>query len=381
MLFVIDFTCELCVAENVTRFLRCVAANNNIDEDLSKSAPTAIYFLKEGEKREASGDFAGAIGSYTKALAIEDHYLLHYKRGCVYQKIGDLEQAAADFEVFIVGSEEAARKEIPKDGFRGGVEAANRAAALKRARSAITKVAFRRILKPVNPFDVDFSSKKFYDWKLAAIADTPEETLMLKEKPHEAAYRMGVKSLLLGKYEEAIRSLGEAIRMKPEDARFFLFRGMAYALQSSEGGLLGSSRGTEELGKSESESDLARALELSKGNESLEHVCLRTKHSLTAYENDLTSRRAMRSKAVRSVPWGFVGAFAFLLGSIWTIIGIGEFVTYASSAQLVNMINGLSFVLGGVIELFGVFSVYKGKRKLGGLLILVGIVILYLLIT
>jgi tetratricopeptide (TPR) repeat protein len=246
-------------------------------------------------------------------------------------------------------------------------------------------VTFRRILKPINPFDVDYSSKKFYDWKVAAIADTPEETLMLKEKPQEAAYRMGVRLLLLEKYEEAIRSLSEAIGMKPEDARFYLFRGMAYALQSCKGGLLGSSRGSEELGKSESESDLARALELSKGNESLEHVCLRTKHSLIAYEDDLARRRAKRVRALRSAPWSLVGAiasvFGFGLGLIWTIIGIGQFVTYASSAQLVNMTNGLSFVLCGVIELLGVFSIHKEKRKLGALLVFVGILVLYLLIT
>ena len=351
-----------------------------LDEDLSKNVFPINYYLKEGEKREASGDFAGAIDTYTKALAIEDHYLLHYARGCVYQKMGDLEQAAADFEVFIIGSAIAAEKEIPKDGFWGGYEAANRAATLNRARSTITKVTFRRILKPISPFDVDYSNKKLFNWKQAAVADTPEETLMLKEKPQEAAYRMGVKFFLLGKYEEAVRSLNEAIKMKPEDARFYLFRGMAYALQSRKGGLLGSSRRTEELSESEFESDIARALALSKGNESLEHVCLRTKQSLVDslvdYEHELARR-----KAVRSMPWVFVSAFGFLLGSIWTIIGIGEFVTYASYAQLVNIANGLSFVFCGAIELFGVFSIYKGKRKLGALLFFAGILFLFLLIT
>lgn len=58
-------------------------------------------YLKQGKKCEASGDFQGAIDSYTNALNETDYYLVHCKRACAYQKIGEMEKAAKDFEVFL----------------------------------------------------------------------------------------------------------------------------------------------------------------------------------------------------------------------------------------------------------------------------------------
>lgn len=134
----------------------------------------------------------------------------------------------------------------------------------------------KRILRTLNPFDVDYSNKKLYSWELAMIADTPEEAMkMRKEEPQETAYREGVLLFLLGKHKEAILNLNEAIEMNSEDARSYLFRGIVHTIHSRKSGMFGSSRSAKEQSKTQARNDFERVSALSKDNAIIENARIR----------------------------------------------------------------------------------------------------------
>jgi len=215
-------------------------------------------YVKEGEKCEASGDLKGAIESYTKAIEMRIYkdkpdYMLHYKRACTYEKMRELEKAADDFRVFLSADD----RELKASSLAGAISSFTIGWQRATAQSCLTEQTLERLLSTYE-FDVGYSNKKLYDWG----RKFKEVSKMLKENPKEAAYRMGVVCLLQGKHEEAIQHLDEAIEMNPEDARSYLFRGIAHTLQSHKGGLFGPSRSAKELSKNKAMSDFERVIAL-----------------------------------------------------------------------------------------------------------------------
>jgi tetratricopeptide (TPR) repeat protein len=210
---------------------------------------------------------------------------------------------------------------------------------------------------------------------------------MLEKNPQEAAYRKGVKCFLQGKHERAIQYFDEAITINPEDARSYLFRGMVYALQSQKGGLFGPSSSAKEISKAKFESDLQRALALSKDNEVVKRACSRAKYWLVDYAKQIADARAQHAREEKnplrlagSLAFGIFSVFAFLLGSIWMIVGVRAVVEYAFYARL-SLTSGVSFMVLGALVLFGGFSIYRRKRKRGIILIIAGILILFILVA
>lgn len=236
--------------------------------------------MKEAKKRETSGELGGAIESYTAAIefaracAREPDYMLYYKRACTYQKMGEVEKAADDFKVFLLADDRHAKLDTDPWGFLvGATKAAQIGLQQAKAQRCVTQQAFKKILSTYD-FSVDYSNKKLYDWGHVMIGDTSEESRkMLKEKPQEAAYRIGVKHLLQGKHKKAIQHLDEAIKMNSEDARSYLFRGIAYALQSHKDGRFGPNRSARKLGKTKAISDFERAKALSKDDALTKQTC------------------------------------------------------------------------------------------------------------
>ena len=216
-------------------------------------------YVKEGEKCEASGDLKGAIDSYTKAIEMRIYkdkpdYMLHYKRACAYEKMKEMEKAADDFRVFLSADD---RSYGQASSLSGAFGAAKIGWQRGTAQFRLTEQTFERVLSTYD-FDVGYSNKRLYDWG----RKFKEASKMLKENPQEATYRMGVACLLQGKHEEATRHLDKAIEMNPRDARSYLFRGIALALQSREGGLFGPSRSAKELSKTKAMSDFERVIAL-----------------------------------------------------------------------------------------------------------------------
>jgi len=226
-------------------------------------------YVEEGEKCESSGDLDGAIESYTKAIEMRIYkdkpdYMVHYKRGCAYEKKGEMEKAADDFRVFLSADD---RSYGQASSLSGAFGAAKIGWQRGTARSSLSKHTFERVLSTYD-FDVDYSNKRLYSWW----GYFKEASKMLKENPQEATYRMGVVRLLEGNHKEAIQRLDEAVEMNPEDARSYLFRGIAHALQSRKGGILGPSRSARELSKTKAISDFERAIALRKDDAIIEQA-------------------------------------------------------------------------------------------------------------
>jgi tetratricopeptide (TPR) repeat protein len=225
-------------------------------------------YVKEGEKRDSSRDFGGAIESYTKALEMKIYkdkpdYMVHYKRGCTYEKMGEIEKAVDDFKIFLSADD----RQLKASSFAGAVDSFTIGWQRTTAQICLTNYTFEKLLRTYD-FDVGYSNERFYDWghKFKKVRGT------LKESPQETTYRMGVAHLLQEKHKEAIQHLDEAIEMNPEDARSYLFRGIAHAFESRKGGLFGPSRSAKELSKSRAISDFDRAIALSKDNALIEQA-------------------------------------------------------------------------------------------------------------
>jgi len=234
-------------------------------------------YVKEGEKCESSGDLGGAIEGYTKAIEMRIYkdkpdYMVHYKRGCAYEKKGEMEKAADDFKVFLSADD---RSYGQASSLSGAFGAAKIGWQRGTAQFRLTEQSFERVLSTYD-FDVDYSNKRLYSWG----RKFKEASKMLKENPQEATYRMGVVRLLEGNHKEAIQRLDEAIKVNPEDTRFYLFRGIAHALQSRKGGIFGPSRSAKELSKTKAMSDFERAIALRKDDAVVEQAG-KWKNSLT----------------------------------------------------------------------------------------------------
>lgn len=341
-----------------------------------KNVSNVKEYLKQGIKNEKSGHFKDAIENYSKAFdESNDHFLL-YKRGCLYQKIGEMEKAAEDFETFL--SADTRRVE-------GGsmsyviTETVNIENQRLNAKKTLSQVTFQKILKPSVPFDFYYLDKKFYNWGQVQISGSSEETLMLEKNPQEAAYRKGIKCFLQGKHEKAIQYLDEAITINPEDARSYLFRSMVHALQSQKGGLFGPSSSAKESSKAKFESDLERALALSKNNEVVKRACLRAKYWLVdyakQYECELASQRTREGTPAANflVLLGIISGIILSIASLAT--GIGGF--FMSSLPGFSPILPPIFLVCGVLALFGVFSFVRGK-KIRGVFFLIIAFLIYL---
>lgn len=336
-------------------------------------------YLKQGIKNEKSGHFEDAIENYTKAFDETYDFFLLYKRGCLYQKIGEMEKAAEDFRDFLSADTRRVQGGRMLYVITKTVSIENQRL---NAKKTLSQVTFQKILKPSVPFDVYYLDKKFYNWGHVQISGSSDETLMLEKNPQEAAYRKGVKCFLQGKHEKAIRHLDEAITINPEDARSYLFRSMVHALQSQcivhalprrKGRLFGPSSSAKELSKAKFESDLQRALALSKNNEIIERACLRTKYWLVDYERELARQYASQpTPAARLL--GFLGFMAgIILGITFLVTGIASFLMSSSSGF--SPIFPPIFLLCGILDLFGGFSINRGKHRRGALFIIVAFLI------
>ena len=341
-------------------------------------------YLKQGEESENAGRFRKAIEYYSMVLhETTDRELdcvLRYKRGCLYEKIGENESAAEDFKNFL-----SADKRIGKGGssaagwlhmFAQTISIENQRI---NARKFLSTYTFHKILTPSVPFDYYYQDKKLYDWGHVPLLKTSEETSILENNPQEEAYRRGVKCFLQGKHEEATALFDEAISINPEDARFYLFRAMIHALESQRivyalpkprGKLFGSSKSARELSWSKFESDLQKAQALSEKNEAVERACLRVKYWLVDYERELTALYAGKpTLAARFL--GFIGTVAVtLLGITFLTVGI------ASIFLVFSPFLTAAYIGSGILSLIGAISFKRGKKLRGTLLIILAFLVL-----
>jgi tetratricopeptide (TPR) repeat protein len=229
--------------------------------------------LSDSWKRVPSAtDLNGAIESYTKAIEmqiLEDKpdYMVHYKRACAYEKMGEMDKAADDFRVFLLADDRELAVSYSIGGFGQALSAFSKGIQQGTARYRLTEQTLKKVLSAYD-FDVGYSNKKLYNWG----SKFKEARKMLKENPQEASYRMGVILLLQEKYKEAIQRLDEAVQRNPEDARSHFFRGIAHNFQSRKGGLFGPSRSARELGKTNALSDFQRAAALTQDHALIEQA-------------------------------------------------------------------------------------------------------------
>lgn len=340
-----------------------------------KNVSNAKEYLKQGIKNEKSGHFKGAIENYTKAFDESNDYFLLYKRGCLYQKIGEMEKAAEDFETFLSADERRVEGGRMSYVITKTVGIENQRL---NAKKTLSQVTFQKILKPSVPFDFYYLDKKFYNWGQVQISGSSMETLMLEKNPQEAAYRKGVKCFLQGKHEKAIQYLDEAITINPEDARSYLFRSMVHALQSQKGGLFGPSSSAKESSKAKFESDLQRALALSKNNEVVKRACLRAKYWVVDYAKQYEREHASDSTSAEKAG-NLLGLLGFMAGIILGIafLGSGIGLFFNSSLPGWSPIFPPIFLVCGVLALFGGFSIARGK-KIRGVFFLIIAFLIYL---
>jgi len=349
----------------------------------SKNVAQIQNYLIQGKKSEKSGCFEKAIECYSKALEEMDDCLLKYKRGCLYEKIGDRGKAAEDFKDFLITDKRHGHGGTSffsvMDGLIEGVSIANQRL---NAKKTLTQVTFEKILGPSVPFDFYYHNKKLFDWGQVQILLPSDENSLLENNPQEVAFRKGVKCFLQGKHEKAIKYFDDAIIMNSEDAKSYLFRSMVHALQSQhvvhalpirKNRIIGSSDNSKELSWSRFESDLKQAMTLSKNNEIVKRACLRTKYWLVDYERELANQYANQpTPAARLL--GFIGTLTGIILGI-TFIGQGLASFFMSSLPDFMPISSPIFLGCGILALIGGFSINKGKKLRGAFLITVAILI------
>jgi tetratricopeptide (TPR) repeat protein len=220
----------------------------------------------------SAADLNGAIESYTKAIEmkiLEDKpdYMVHYRRACAYEKMGEMDKAADDFRVFLLADDRELAVSYSIGGFGQALSAFSKGMQQWTARNRLTEQTLKKVLSAYD-FDVGYSNKKLYDWG----SKFKESQKMLRENPQEATYRMGVIFLLQENYKEAIQRLDEEVQINPEDARSHFFRGIAHNLQGRKGGLFGPSRSARELSKTKAIGDFERAIALTQDHALIEQA-------------------------------------------------------------------------------------------------------------
>ena len=215
-------------------------------------------YTKEGDGFMGSGDPGSAVECYANAIEMKIFgdkvdYNMHYKRGSAFEAAGELGKAAEDYKLFLLADD----RELKASNVAGAISSFNIGAQQGQAKGCLTKYTLERVLGAY-VFEADFSDKKYYSW-----GDHYKDARKMRDKdPAEAAYRMGVVRLLQGKYKDGVQHLDKAIDLSPEDARPYFFRGVAHALQSRKGGMLGPSRTAREQSKTKALGDLERAVNL-----------------------------------------------------------------------------------------------------------------------
>jgi len=215
-------------------------------------------YTKEGDGFMGSGDPVSAVECYANAIEMKIFgdkvdYNMHYKRGSAFEAAGELGKAAEDYKLFLLADD----RELKASNVAGAISSFNIGVQQGSAKGCLTKYTLERVLGAY-VFEADFSDKKYYSWG----EHYKDARKMRDEDPAEAAYRMGVVSLLQGKIKDGVQHLDKAIDMSPEDARPYFFRGVAHALQSRKGGMLGPSRTAREQSKTRALGDFEQAVNL-----------------------------------------------------------------------------------------------------------------------
>ena len=216
-------------------------------------------YVKEGEGFMYSGDPGSAVECFTNAIEMRVYgdtvdFNMHYKRANAYEAMGELGKASEDYKAFLTADD----RELKASNLAGAISAFNIGVQQGTAKRCLSRYTLERVLGAY-VFEADFSDKKYYSW-----GDHFKDARKMRgDDPAEAAYRMGVVSLLQGKHKDGLQHLDRAIEMRPEDARPHFFRGVAHALQSRKGGMLGPSRAAREQSKAKALVDFERAVSLS----------------------------------------------------------------------------------------------------------------------
>lgn len=215
-------------------------------------------YTKEGDAFMYSGDPESAVECYTKAIEMKIcgdkvDYNMHYKRGSAFEATGELGKAAEGYKTFLMADD----RELKASNVAGAISSFNIGVQQGQAQRCLSKYTLERVLDTY-VFEADFSDKKYYSW-----GDHYKDARKMRdEDPAEATYRMGVVRLLQGKYKDGIQHLDKTIEKSPEDARPYFFRGVAHALQSRKGGMLGPSRTAREQSKTKALRDFEQAVNL-----------------------------------------------------------------------------------------------------------------------
>jgi len=215
-------------------------------------------FVKEGDRFMYSDDPKNAAECYTNAIDMkiygdEVDYNMHYKRGGAFEAMGELGKAAEDYKAFLMADD----RELKASNVTGAISSFNIGMQQEAAKLCLAKHTLDKVLNTY-VFEADFSHKKYYSW-----GNRYKDAQKMRDKdPAEATYQMGVVRLLQGKYKDGIQHLDKAIDMRPEDARPYFFRGVAHALQSRKGGMLGPNRAAREQSKTKALGDFEQAVNL-----------------------------------------------------------------------------------------------------------------------
>ena len=235
-------------------------------------------YVKEGDGFMGSGDPVSAAECYAKAIDMkvygdEVDFNMHYKRGGAFEAMGELGKAAEDYRTFLLADDRA----LKASNVAGAISSFNIGVQQGQAQRCLSKYTLEVVLGEY-VFEADLSDKKYYSW-----GDHFKDARKMRDKdPVEAAYRMGVVRLLQGKYKDGVQHLDKAIDLSPGDARPYFFRGVAHALQSRKGGMLGPSHSSREQSKTRALGDFERAVDLT-GDDLLSERVVEWKDRVTTF--------------------------------------------------------------------------------------------------
>jgi len=176
-------------------------------------------WIELGYQRYFAGDFAGAIASLDRALAINpDYHEAWFKRGNALLYLGRYEEAIASFDRALAIK--------PDDHYAWG----NRGAALVNLGRYEAIASYDRALA-IKPDDHEAwynrgVALRYLGKNEEAIASF-DRALAIKPDNHEACYNRGIALGDLGRYEEAIASYDRALAVKPDDHEAWSNRGVA----------------------------------------------------------------------------------------------------------------------------------------------------------
>ncbi|MDJ0676759.1 MAG: tetratricopeptide repeat protein [Calothrix sp. MO_167.B42] len=194
---------------------------NHKDAKDAKGRRRSQRWSEEGDRKFDAGDFAGALTSYDKAVAIKpDNHEAWYYRGIALYELGRYEEAIASCDKAI---------EIkPDDNYTWNFKGAVLCDCLGKYEEAI--ISFDKAIEIKPDYHEAWHNRGIAlgnSGRYEEVIASYDRAIEIKPDEHEAWSHRGFALGNLGRYEDAIVSFDKVVAIKPDNHEAWYYRGFA----------------------------------------------------------------------------------------------------------------------------------------------------------